>query len=160
MASRRCPSEIEMREKFTEMMKSAMKSGDKRRLATVRMIQAALKDRDIEARTSGKPVGNDEILALLQKLIKSRQESAEIYKKAGRDELAQQENEEIAIISEFLPQQLSEEEMKDAIGAAIAETGAASMKDMGKVVAILRGKYAGQMDFGKASGMVKAALNG
>jgi len=149
-----------MREKFTEMMKSAMKSGDKRRLATVRMIQAALKDRDIEARTSGKPVGNDEILALLQKLIKSRQESAEIYKKAGRDELAQQENEEIAIISEFLPQQLSEEEMKDAIGAAIAETGAASMKDMGKVVAILRGKYAGQMDFGKASGMVKAALNG
>ncbi len=149
-----------MREKFTEMMKSAMKSGDKRRLATVRMIQAALKDRDIEARTSGKPVGNDEILALLQKLIKSRQESAEIYTKAGRDELAQQENEEIAIISEFLPQQLSEDEMKEAIAAAIAETGAASMKDMGKVVAILRGKYAGQMDFGKASGMVKAALNG
>ncbi len=149
-----------MREKFTEMMKSAMKSGDKRRLATVRMIQAALKDRDIEARTSGKPVGNDEILALLQKLIKSRQESAEIYKKAGRDELAQQENEEIAIISEFLPQQLSEDEMKAAIAAAIVETGAASMKDMGKVVAILRGKYAGQMDFGKASGMVKAALNG
>jgi uncharacterized protein YqeY len=149
-----------MREQFTEMMKAAMKAGDKRRLATVRMIQAALKDRDIEARTSGKPVGEEEILSLLQKLIKSRQESAEIYAKAGRPELEQQEREEIAIISEFLPKQLSEDEMKAAIEAAIAETGAASMKDMGKVVAILRGKFAGQMDFGKASGMVKAMLNG
>ncbi len=149
-----------MREQFTEMMKAAMKAGDKRRLATVRMIQAALKDRDIEARTSGKAVGNEEILALLQKLIKSRQESAEIYAKAGRDELAQQEREEIAIISEFLPKQMSEDEVKAAISAAIAETGASSMKDMGKVVGALKAKYAGQMDFGKASGMVKGMLGG
>ena len=147
-----------MREKFTEMMKSAMKSGDKTRLSTVRMIMAALKDRDIEARTSGKPVGEEEILALLQKLIKSRQESADIYAKAGRPELEQQEREEIAIIGEFLPKQLGEDEVKAAIAAAIGETGAASMKDMGKVIASLRAKYAGQMDFGKASGLVKAAL--
>lgn len=149
-----------MREQFTEMMKAAMKAGDKRRLSTVRMIQAAIKDRDIEARTSGKPVGNEEILALLQKLIKSRQESADIYAKAGRDELAQQEREEIAIIAEFLPKQLSDEETTAAIKAAIAETGAASMKDMGKVVGALKAKYTGQMDFAKASGLVKAALNG
>lgn len=147
-----------MREQFTEMMKTAMKAGDKRRLATVRMIQAALKDRDIEARTSGKTIGNDEILTLLQKLIKSRQESAEIYSKAGREELAVQEREEIAIISEFLPRQLSDDEMKAAIEAAIAETGAASIKDMGKVVGVLKAKFTGQMDFGKASGMVKALL--
>ncbi len=149
-----------MREQFTEMMKAAMKAGDKRRLSTVRMIQAAIKDRDIEARTSGKPVGNEEILALLQKLIKSRQESADIYAKAGREELAQQEREEIAIIAEFLPKQLSDEETTAAIKAAIAETGAASMKDMGKVVGALKAKYTGQMDFAKASGLVKAALNG
>ena len=129
-----------MREQFTEMMKSAMKSGDKPRLATVRMIMAALKDRDIEARTSGKPVSNEEILALLQKLIKSRQESAEIYGKNGRPELEAQERAEIAIISEFLPKQMTEDEVKAAIAAAIAETGAASMKDMGKVVASLRAK--------------------
>lgn len=147
-----------MREQFTEMMKAAMKSGDKPRLATVRMIMAALKDKDIESRTTGKPLGNEEILALLQKLIKSRQESAEIYAKAGRPELEAQERGEIAIISEFLPKQMSEDEVKTVISAAIAETGAASMKDMGKVVASLRAKYAGQMDFGKASGIVKGML--
>ena len=149
-----------MRGQFTDQLKTAMKAGDKRRLSTVRMIQAAIKDRDIEARTSGKPVGNEEILALLQKLIKSRQESADIYAKAGREELAQQEREEIAIIAEFLPKQLSDEETTAAIKAAIAETGAASMKDMGKVVGALKAKYTGQMDFAKASGLVKAALNG
>ena len=149
-----------MREQFTAMMKTAMKAGDKRRLDTVRMIMAALKDRDIEARTSGKPVGNEEILALLQKLIKSRQESADIYAKAGRPELEQQEREEIAIIGEFLPKQMNDDEVKAAITAAIAETGASSMKDMGKVVASLRAKYAGQMDFGKASVTVKSLLGG
>ena len=149
-----------MREQFTEMMKAAMKSGDKPRLGTVRLIMAALKDRDIEARTTGKPLGNEEILALLQKLIKSRQESADIYAKAGRPELEAQERGEIAIISEFLPRQMNEDEVKTAISAAIAETGAASMKDMGKVVASLRGKYAGQMDFGKASAVVKSMLGG
>ncbi len=149
-----------MREQFSEMLKTAMKAGDKRRVATLRMVQAALKDRDIEARTSGKPLGDEDILALLQKLIKSRQESADIYGKAGRPELEQQEREEIAIISEFLPKQLSDDEMKAAIEAAIAETGAAGMKDMGKVVGLLRGKFAGQMDMGKASGLVKARLAG
>jgi len=149
-----------MRERFTTMMKEAMKAGDKRRLDTVRMIQAALKDKDIEARGAGKTVSDDDILALLQKMTKSRQESAEIYAKAGREELARQEREEIAIISEFLPKQLSEEEAKAAVAAAIAETGAASMKDMGKVVAALKAKHTGQMDFAKASGLVKAALGG
>ena len=149
-----------MRERFTTMMKEAMKAGDRRRLDTVRMIQAALKDKDIEARGAGKTVSDDDILALLQKMTKSRQESAEIYAKAGREELAQQEREEIAIIAEFLPKQLSEEEAKAAVAAAIAETGAASMKDMGKVVAALKAKHTGQMDFAKASGLVKAALGG
>jgi uncharacterized protein YqeY len=149
-----------MRERFTTMMKEAMKAGDRRRLDTVRMIQAALKDKDIEARGAGKTVSDDDILALLQKMVKSRQESADIYAKAGREELAQQEREEIAIINEFLPKQLSEEESKAAVAQAIAETGASSMKDMGKVVAALKAKYTGQMDFARASGLVKAALGG
>ncbi|MDB5650872.1 MAG: GatB/YqeY protein [Hyphomicrobiales bacterium] len=149
-----------MRERFTVMMKESMKAGDKRRLATVRLIQAALKDRDIEARGAGKTVSDDEILSLLQKMVKSRQESLSIYEKAGREDLASQERDEIAIITEFLPQQLSEADANAAILAAIAETGAASMKDMGKVVAVLKAKYTGQMDFAKASAQVKAALNG
>jgi uncharacterized protein YqeY len=149
-----------MRERFTTMMKESMKAGDKRRLATVRMIQAALKDRDIEARGQGKTVSDEDILALLQKMVKSRQESQGIYEKAGRADLATQESEEIAIISEFLPAQLDDAQMKAAIDTAIAETGAASMKDMGKVVASLKAKYTGQMDFAKASQQVKAALNG
>jgi len=149
-----------MRERFTTMMKEAMKAGDRRRLDTVRMIQAALKDKDIEARGAGKTVSDDDILALLQKMVKSRQESADIYAKAGRPELELQEREEIAIINEFLPRQLSEDEAKAAVAQAIAETGAASMKDMGKVVAALKAKHAGQMDFARASGLVKAALGG
>ncbi len=149
-----------MRERLTTMMKDSMKAGDKRRLATVRMIQAAIKDKDIEARGAGKTVSADDILALMQKMVKSRQESADIYAKAGRPELETQEREEIAIITEFLPTQMSDDEAKAAIEAAIAETGAASMKDMGKVVAALKAKYTGQMDFAKASGLVKAALGG
>lgn len=148
-----------MREQFTEMLKTAMKAGDKRRVATIRMVQAALKDKDIEARTSGKDVSDEDILALLQKLVKSRQESAEIYEKAGREELARQEREEIAIISEFLPRQMSPEEVEAAIREAIAETGAGSMKDMGKVIGALKSKYSGRLDFGKASAQVKAALS-
>lgn len=147
-----------MREQFTEMLKTAMKAGDKRRVDTLRMIQAKLKDIDIEARGSGKEVKPDDILAMLQKMVKSRQESADIYAKAGRAELAAQENEEIAILNEFLPKQMDEAEMKAAIDAAIAETGAASMKDMGKVIGVLKGKYTGQMDFAKASAQVKATL--
>ncbi len=149
-----------MREQFTEMLKTAMKSGDKPRVSALRLITAALKDRDIEARTTGKPVGNEDIIALLGKMVKSRQESLAIYEKAGREDLAGVERGEIAIISEFLPKAMSEADTAAAIKAAIAETGAASMKDMGKVVAMLKAKYAGQIDFGRASGLVKAALGG
>ena len=149
-----------LRENFTSELKLAMKAGDRRRVDTIRMITAALKDRDIEARVTGKEIGDEEILAILQKLVKSRQESMEIYDKNGRPELAAQEREEIAIISTFLPQPLSDEEVAAAIKAAIAETGAASIKDMGKVIAALKAQHAGKMDFGKASGLVKAALAG
>jgi uncharacterized protein len=149
-----------MREIFASSLKEAMKSGDKRRVATLRLIQAGLKDKDIEARGQGKEVGEDEVLALLQKMIKSRQESLAIYEKAGRDDLATQEREEIEIIRGFLPQSLPEEEIASAIEQAIAETGASGMKDMGKVVGLLKSRYAGRMDFGKASAQVKARLNG
>ena len=121
-----------MREKFSSELKVAMKAGEKRRVDTIRMIMAALKDKDIEARGQGKTVSDEDILALLQKMVKSRKESQEIYEKAGRVDLATQESEEIAIIQGFLPQQLSEAEVEQAIAAAIAETGAASIKDMGR----------------------------
>jgi uncharacterized protein YqeY len=148
-----------MRERFTQEMKDAMKAGDKRKLSTVRLIQAALKDKDIEARGAGKGQASDEdILALLQKMIKQRQESIGIYEQAGRTELAQQEREEAEIIAAFLPKQMDEAEVRQAIQAAMAETGAASLKDMGKVISVLRGKYAGRMDFGKASALVKEML--
>ena len=148
-----------MRERFTQDLKDAMKAGDKRKLATVRLVQAALKDKDIEARGAGKGQASDEdILGLLQKMIKQRQESAAIYEQAGRAELAQQEREEAEIIASYLPKQMDEAETRQAIEAAIAETGAASMKDMGKVVAALRARYAGRMDFGRASGIVKEML--
>ena len=148
-----------MRERLTTEMKEAMKAGDKRKLATVRLIQAALKDKDIEARGAGRgQATEEEILGLLQKMIKQRQESVAIYAQAGRQELADQEQAEIAVIQGFLPQQLDETETRAAIEAAIAETGAASMKDMGKVIGALRGKYAGRMDFGRASALVKEML--
>ncbi|CAH1664220.1 GatB/YqeY domain-containing protein [Chelatococcus asaccharovorans] len=150
-----------LRESFTAAMKEAMKAGDKTRLSAVRLIQAKLKDKDIEARGAGKGTAtDDEILAMLQKEIKQRQESAAIYSQAGRSELADQENAEIAVISSFLPQQLDEAEVAAVIDAAIAETGAASIKDMGKVVGHLKGAYAGRMDFAKASAAVKAKLSG
>lgn len=149
-----------LREQFTSELKLAMKAGDKRRVETIRMISAALKDKDIEARGSGKEVGEDDILALLQKLVKSRQESMEIYEQNARPELAAQEREEIAVITSFLPQPMSEEEVAAAIKSAIADVGAASIKDMGKVIAELKARHAGKMDFGKVSGLVKAALAG
>ena len=148
-----------MRERFTEEMKAALKAGDKRKLGTVRLIQAALKDKDIEARGAGRgQATEDEILGLLQKMIKQRQESMAIYEGAGRVELAAQEREEAEIVASFLPRQMDEAEMREAISSAIAETGAASVKDMGKVIAALRGRYAGRMDFGRASGLVKELL--
>jgi uncharacterized protein len=148
-----------LRERLTQELKDAMKAGEKQKLATIRLIQAAIKDKDIESRGVGKgPASDDEILALMQKMVKQRQESAAIYTDNARPELAAQENEEIAIISTFLPQQMDEAETRAAIEAKIAETGAASMKDMGKVIAALRAEYAGRMDFGKASGLVKEML--
>ncbi len=149
-----------MREKFTSDLKEAMKAGDKMRVATIRLITAALKDRDILARGEGKTVSDEDILALLQKMVKSRQESLDIYEKNNRPELAAQEKGEIEVISSYLPKQMDETAVTAAIKAAIAETGAASMKDMGKVVGALKAKYTGQMDFAKASAAVKAALSG
>lgn len=149
-----------MREKFTAMLKDAMRAGDKIRLGTVRLIQAALKDKDIEARGSGKTVTDDDILALLQKMVKQRQDSVVLYEKGGREDLAAQERAEIAIIAEFLPKQMDEAETRAAIAACIAETGAAGQKDMGKVIGALKAKHAGRMDFGKVSPMVKEALAG
>ncbi|MCJ2118632.1 GatB/YqeY domain-containing protein [Methylobacterium sp. J-001] len=148
-----------LRARLTTEMKEAMKAGDKDKLATVRMIQAALKDKDIEARGLGKePASDEEILSLLQKMIKQRTESASVYDQGGRPELAANERAEIAIIEAFLPKQMDEAEMRAAVDAAILETGAAGQKDMGRVIAALKGTFAGRMDFGKASGLVKAAL--
>ena len=149
-----------MREQFTNMLKAAMKAGDKRRVATLRMINAGLKDKDIEARGLGKTVSDEDILALLQKMVKSRQESLAIYSEAGRKDLADQEREEIAIISEFLPKPLSEDDVKAAIAAAIVETGAASVRDMGKVIGLIKTKFPGQIDVAEASALVKAMLKG
>jgi uncharacterized protein YqeY len=148
-----------LRARFTTEMKEAMKAGEKEKLATVRMIQAALKDKDIEARGLGKePASDEEILALLQKMIKQRTESANVYDQGGRPELAATERAEIAIIESFLPKQMDEAEMQAAVEAAILETGAAGPKDMGRVISALKGTFAGRMDFGKASGLVKTAL--
>jgi hypothetical protein len=150
-----------LRETISTGLKDALKSQDKRRVATLRLVLAALKDRDIEARGLGKePLSTDEILGLLQKMIKQRQESLGIYSANGREDLATQEREEIEIISGYLPKQMTEDEAKAAIAAIVAETGAASIKDMGKVMAVLKERHAGKMDFAKASGLVKAALAG
>ncbi len=149
-----------MREQFTQQLKDAMKAGDRRRVDTIRMITAGLKDKDIEARGLGKTVSDDDILALLQKMVKSRQESVEIYDKANRPELAAVEREEIAVIQSFLPKQMDAADVEAAIAAAVAETGASSIKDMGKVIGVLRAKYAGRMDFGAASALIKEKLAG
>jgi uncharacterized protein len=149
-----------MREKLTESMKDAMKAKDSRRLSTVRLIQAAVKDRDIANRGTGKDAAtDDEILQILQKMVKQREDSAKIYEDAGRAELATQEREEIDVLKTFMPEQLSDEKVDEIVAAVVAETGAAGMKDMGKVMAILRERYAGQMDFAKASGVIKAKLS-
>jgi len=148
-----------MREVIGEGYKAAMKAGDKRRTATLRSINAAIKDKDIAARGESKgPLSDADIVVLLQKMVKQREESLGIYEKAGRDDLATVEREEIAILSEFLPKGMTDAEIEDAIKAAIAKTGAVGGKDMGKVIASLKADYPGRIDFGKASGKVKAAL--
>ena len=150
-----------LRERFNEAMKEAMKSGDKPRLSAVRLINSAVKDRDIEGRGSGKKeASEEEIVTLLQKMIKQRQESAALYDKGGRPELAAQERAEIVVISSFMPQQLDEGEVAKVIKEAIAATSASSIKDMGKVMAWLRERHAGKIDFSKAGPAVKSALSG
>jgi uncharacterized protein YqeY len=138
---------------------SAMKAGDKPRLAAVRLILAKLKDKDIELRTAS-AVPEDDVLVtdVLQKMAKQRRESITLYEQGGRQELADIEKAELAVIEEFLPQQMGEDDVKAAIAGIIAETGAAGMKDMGRVVAALKAKHGTQLDMSKASGLVKAAL--
>jgi uncharacterized protein YqeY len=149
-----------LRDDINNALKEAMKAKNERAVSTLRMVNSTLKNADIEARGAGKPaLGDAEVIAALQKMIKQRQESVLLYEKGGRADLVKQEQEEIAIIQGYLPKQMSDAEMTAAIEAAIGETGASSMKDMGKVIGLLRGKYAGQMDFGKASGLVKAKLS-
>ena len=148
-----------MREKITEALKTAMKSGDKQRASTLRMVNAAIQDRDIANRGTGKgPAGADEVLQILTKMLKHRQESAKAFEDGKRPELAAQENAEIAIIAEYLPSQMEESDAKAAIGQAIRDTGATGARDMGRVMTELKAKYTGQMDFGKASGWVKELL--
>jgi uncharacterized protein YqeY len=149
-----------LRDDINKALTEAMKAKNERAVSTLRMVNSTLKNADIEARTTGKPLDDAAVLSLLQKMIKQRQESVELYKKGNRADLVKQEEEEIAIISGYLPKQMSDTEMTAAIDAAIKETGAAGMKDMGKVIGALRGKYAGQMDMAKASAAVKAKLAG
>ncbi|WP_323041866.1 GatB/YqeY domain-containing protein [Gemmobacter sp.] len=151
---------MSLRERLSQALKEAMKAREADRTSTLRLINAAIKDRDIAARgeTGSDGVSDAEILAILGKMVKQRQESARIYEEGGRLELAEKELAEIKVIEEFLPRQLSEAEVAEAIAAAIAETGAGSIRDMGRVMAVLKAKYTGQMDFGATGPMVKDRL--
>ena len=148
-----------MRDTIANALKDALKARDACRVSTLRLIQATLKDRDIANRGAGKgPVENDELLQILAKMIKQREESAKIFAENGRPELAAQEREEITVIQSFMPEQLSDGKVRDLIAAVIAETGAQGLRDMGKVMAVLKERHPGQMDFAKASGVVKDLL--
>ena len=150
-----------LRENINNNLKAAMKAGDKRQVSTLRLVNAAIKERDIEARGAGRAALSDEELhAVLQKMIKQRQESLGIYEQAKRHELASQEREEIAIIAAYLPQQMSEAEIRQALAGVIQQTGAVGLKDIGKVMAALKQAYAGKMDFAKASALAKTLLAG
>lgn len=150
-----------LRDEINIALKEAMKARDERRVSALRLINAAIKNAEIEAQMRGRePMAEEDLPALLQKMIKQRQESVEIYDKAGRKDLADKERGEIEIISAYLPQQLSETEVKAAIAAAAKQVGAQSIKDMGKVMAALKQVHAGRMDFGKASALVKSLLAG
>jgi len=149
-----------LREQIKSALKEAMIAKDAHKVSTLRLIMAALKDRDIAARTQDKPEGisDDEVLALLQSMVKQRRDSIAMYENGGRLELAEQEASEIKIIEEFLPKQKSEEEIAQIVEDLITEIGASSLKDMGAVMKALRERYAGQMDFGKASAVIKDRL--
>lgn len=150
-----------LRDNINNALKDAMKARDERRVSTLRLMNAAIKNADIEARGSGKdPLNEAELLSLFQKMIKQRQESIELYDKGGRPELAKQEKDEMEIISSYLPKQMSDAEAVAAIASIVQEINAQTMKDMGRVMAALRERFAGQMDFGKASGKIKELLSG
>ncbi|APO87294.1 GatB/YqeY domain-containing protein [Marivivens sp. JLT3646] len=151
---------MDMRERISAALKEAMKAKDAGRLSTLRLISAAIKDREIAARGDGEEsvIGDDEVLAILGKMVKQRQESARQYEEGGRLELAEKERGEISVIEDFLPRQLDDAEVDAAITAAMAEVGAESIRDMGKVMGALKAKYTGQMDFGAVGPMVKAKL--
>ena len=146
-----------LRSELKEALNSAMKGRELRAVSTIRLILAALKDRDIAARSKGNMEGisDAEILSLLQSMVKQRRESAELYEKGGRPELAQQEMEEIGVIHRFMPAQMSEDEMRAAIAQLVTDLGASSIKDMGRIMAALRERYAGRMDFAKAGALIK-----
>ncbi len=149
-----------LREQVNDALKTAVKAQDRIRMSTLRLINAAIKDRDIQNRTAGrvKGVSDDEVLDILVKMVKQRRESVQIYEEAGRIELAEREQHEIDVIQEFLPRQLGEEEAKAAVKAIIEELGAEGLKDMGRVMGALKERYAGQMDFASASAMAKELL--
>jgi uncharacterized protein len=152
---------MSLRDQINTDMKDAMKSGDKRKVATLRLMNAAIKDKDINARTEGhdsERLPDSALLDLFAKMVKQRQDSIAAYEQGGRTELAQQEREEMAIIQSYMPKQLSDAETKDAIAGIIRSVGATSVKDMGKVMAELKSKYSGQIDMGKAGGVVKGLL--
>lgn len=148
-----------LRDTLNNTLKEAIKAKDQVKVGTLRMVMAAIKDLDINARTSGKDVGDAEIAQMMQCLIKQRRDSVKMYEEGGRQELADKENKEIEIISSFLPKQLSDEEITAAVDAVIAQTGASAMKDMKDVMGGLRGSYAGQMDFSKAAAIIKERLS-
>lgn len=152
---------MELRSRINAAMKQAMKDKSTERLSTIRLINAAIKDRDIAARTEGKEngVGDGEVLAILAKMTKQRQESAKTYEEAGRLDLSERELFEIKVIEEFLPRQLTDDEIQSALAEAIDKVGAESIRDMGKVMAALKSKYAGQMDFGAVGALVKSNLS-
>lgn len=150
-----------LRDTLNEAVKAAMRAKEAKRLGTLRLIMAAIKDRDLapDGKAAGQDrIGDSDILQLLAKMIKQRRESITTYESAGRAELAQQERDEIGIIEEFMPKQMSEAEVRAAVAAAVAASGAQTIKDMGKVMAVLKGRFTGQMDFAKASGVVKDLL--
>jgi len=149
-----------LRQRLNDDLKTAMKARDQETTSTLRMVLAGLKDRDIAARPSGNTTGIDEagIIDMLQKMVKQRKESIELYKQGGRQELVDKEQGEINVIERYMPQQLSEAEASAAVDAVIAELGASSIKDMGKVMAALKERFSGQLDFAKAGGLVKQKL--
>ena len=153
---------MSLRQRLNDELKQAMKAGEKLKVSTLRLVNAAIKERDIESRTAGPDsgVGDAQILEVLNRMIKQRQDSLAAFEQAGRQDLAEQERGEIAIIRSFMPAPLGEAEAAAAIEAAMAATGASTMKDMGKVMAHLKERYAGRMDFGRVGAAVKAKLQG